>query len=119
MRTKLQSYLYWTTTLLFAFLSFFGGVTELLHTEQAQEGIRALGYPLYFLTILGTAKILGALALVYTRWSTLTEWAYAGFTFDILGASASIWLNGDGLGMALIPLIFLVVLGSSYILWKK
>jgi hypothetical protein len=46
-----------------------------------------LGYPSYLLAILGTAKLLGAPALLQNRFPTLREWAYAGFAFDLIGAN--------------------------------
>jgi uncharacterized membrane protein len=119
MKPRTRSIIYWTVTGIFAFGAFFGGITELMQDPQAQEGIRMLGYPLYFLYILGTAKVLGALALMYTRWPTLTEWAYAGFTFDIIAASLSLAFAGQSVGMALFPLVFLVILSISYAFWKQ
>ena len=53
------------------------------------EGITALGYPLYVLKILGTCKILGAIALAVPGLRRIKEWAYAGFVYDFLGAAAS------------------------------
>ncbi len=81
------------------------------------DGIKALvdlGYPAYFATIIAVAKILGAIALVYRRCPTLTEWAYAGFAFDFIGAGWSMVAAGAGWGSALFVLPFLVVLFASY-----
>jgi len=36
-----------------------------------------LGYPIYFMKILGTAKLVGVAAILYGRFSRLKEWAYA------------------------------------------
>ncbi|MBY0414245.1 MAG: DoxX family protein, partial [Bdellovibrionales bacterium] len=48
----------------------------------------------------------------------LKEWAYAGFAFDFLGATASHALAGDSAN-ALFPLLFFTALISSYLLWYK
>jgi uncharacterized membrane protein len=40
-----------------------------------------LGYPSYFVTILGVSKILGVTALLIPKFPLLKEWAYAGFFF--------------------------------------
>jgi hypothetical protein len=45
-----------------------------------------LGYPIYFLTIIGIWKILGVIALLIPRFPLLKEWAYAGFFFVMSGA---------------------------------
>jgi len=75
-----------------------------------------LGYPPYLLTILGTAKLLGALALLQNRLPTLREWAYAGFTINLLGATASHLFAGDPLSIAMVPAALLAPLAVSYIL---
>lgn len=48
-----------------------------------------LGFPDYFGTIVGTWKVLGAVALVVPRFAIVKEWAYAGFTFTMTGAIAT------------------------------
>ena len=48
--------------------------------------IKELGYPVYFLTILGVWKILGVIALLIPKFPLLKEWAYAGFFFLTTGA---------------------------------
>ena len=48
-----------------------------------------LGYPSYFLVLLGSWKVLGAVALLVPRRALLKEWAYAGAFFTYTGAIAS------------------------------
>ncbi|MBS3083491.1 DoxX family protein [Candidatus Pacearchaeota archaeon] len=110
---------YWIVTLLFTLFMLFSGVSELIGTESGNALIISLGYPLYLNYILGVAKILGAIALIQTKWYVIKEWAYAGFTFDILGATLSYALAGFGIVESLFPLIFLAVMFVSYVLWKK
>nr|WP_245867757.1 DoxX family protein [Flavobacterium lindanitolerans] len=65
-------------------------------------------------------KVLGALVLIIPAApKRLKEWAYAGFTFDFLGASAS-HAAVDGFGFeAVFPLIVLGVLLLSYVSYHK
>ena len=105
--------------MIFIAFMLFSGISELMGTKQGNDLLVHLGYPLYINIILGVAKILGAIALTIPGLKTLKEWAYAGFTFDILGASTSYALNGDNFGDAFMPLIFLLVMFISYALWKK
>jgi hypothetical protein len=51
--------------------------------------IDRLGYPAYFLVILGIWKLLGAVAVIVPRFPLLKEWAYAGVVFNLTGALAS------------------------------
>src|SRR5260370_259391 len=81
--------------------------------------VRPLGYPDYFRSLLGVAKVLGALALLLPRPSILREWAYAGFTFDLLGAFASHALHGDAAAHLAPALIALGLLVASYVLRRR
>jgi len=54
-----------------------------------------LGYPLYFLVILGVWKLLGVIAILIPKFPLLKEWAYAGFFFAMSGAIISHFAKGD------------------------
>jgi DoxX-like family len=56
MKTNLIGYWVTTTILMFAVLS--GGGAELARRRENLEGIVRLGYPLYFVTILGFGRCL-------------------------------------------------------------
>jgi uncharacterized membrane protein YphA (DoxX/SURF4 family) len=85
---------YWITTALIVFELVMGGVWDILRVPQVRGLIERLGYPLYFLTILGIWKLLGAIALIVPRFPRLKEWAYAGVFFDLTGAIASLTASG-------------------------
>jgi hypothetical protein len=123
MQKKTLRIIYWVITLLFALFIGFGAISELVQVESAQKVLTDLGYPTYLNYILGIAKILGVIALIQWKWSTIKEWAYAGFTIDILGAAGSVFFAGGGsgqaIGGALFTLVFLMPLFLSYWLWKK
>src|ERR1700730_13733464 len=85
---------YWATTALLAFELALGGAWDILRVSQVRGLIERLGYPLYFLVILGIWKLLGAIALIIPRFPQLKEWAYAGVLFDLTGAVASLSASG-------------------------
>ena len=85
---------YWVTTALVVFELALGGVWDILRVPQVRDLIERLGYPQYFLVILGIWKLLGAVALVIPRFPRLKEWAYAGVVFDLTGAVASLLASG-------------------------
>lgn len=68
--------------------------------------------------ILGGAKIFGGLAILTGKLPKMNEWAYAGFAFDFLGATASHLISGN-VAYALFPFVFFLVLSVSYTLWHK
>lgn len=104
---------YWAATGLLAAAFVMGGIGDLVHAAPVMEGMRALGYPAYFATILGTWKVLGALAILAPRFPRLKEWAYAGMVFDLTGAVASHLAVGEA-GKIAAPI---VLLGLVYASW--
>ena len=92
---KKANWTYWALTAPFLLLMLAGGVRLLLGAEPNVEGLMHLGYPVYLCKILGSAKLLGVAAILFERFATLKEWAYAGFTFNLLGATASHAFSGD------------------------
>ena len=80
---------YWVTTVLTALLFASGGIMQVLRMPDAVTGIVSLGYPVYFVVLLGIWKILGAAAIVAPGFPRLKEWAYAGIVFDLTGAAVS------------------------------
>jgi hypothetical protein len=116
---KKDKIIFWsTTTLIFLFEGVMPALTS--QSEMAKEGIRHLGYPDYFGTMLAVFKVLGALALIIPQIpSRIKEWAYAGFAIDFIAASVSI-IAIDGLsGLAFFPLIVLAILAASYMYFHK
>ena len=107
---------YWVLTVLVVLSQGISGVMDLIAAAPIVDGLTALGYPPYLVFILGPAKLLGAIALAWRGAPLVKEWAYAGFTFDFLGASLSHALNGDGIDLIAPPLVLLAILVGSYVL---
>jgi hypothetical protein len=107
---------YWTTTTLTAFAFLTGGAAYLSRADFALAGMAALGYPAYFVTILGTWKVLGRLAILAPRLPHLKEWAYAGIAFDLTGAAFSHVAMGDPAEKVIVPLVLLGIAAASWAL---
>lgn len=80
--------IYWSVTGLFILAMLLDEIAGVLRVKGGKEALAHLGYPMYFLTILRTAKILGAIAILQTKFQTIKEWAYAGFTFKFISVFA-------------------------------
>ena len=93
--TKTKKIIYWVATALLALGMLQSGIFAVMHTKEWIDLVTGLGYPVYFLTILGVWKILGVIAILIPRFPLLKEWAYAGFFFAMTGALASHLLMGD------------------------
>jgi uncharacterized membrane protein len=93
--TKRNKTMYWVATSLLALGMLQSGIFAMLRTKEWVELVTGLGYPVYFLTLLGIWKILGVIAILIPRFKLLKEWAYAGFFFAMTGALASHLAIGD------------------------
>jgi uncharacterized membrane protein YphA (DoxX/SURF4 family) len=105
---------YWVTTILAAAAFVVPGLGNLARAPHIAQDMAHLGYPPYFLTVLGTWKVLGAIAVLAPRFPRLKEWAYAGMLFDLTGAAASRAVMGDGATMVIVPLVIAGVVLTSW-----
>ena len=113
MRKRINN-VYWVVTGLMAAFMLMASVPDVLRLPEAVEIFGQLGYPTYLLPYLGTAKILGVVAVLVPGVDRLKEWAYAGLVFDIAGALYSHLSVGDPVSVWGFALIALVLVSSSY-----
>lgn len=107
---------YWVATALLVPVFVGGGVMDLRQTPEVLEGMKALGYPAHFATLLGLWKLAGALTLVVPGFGRVKEWAYAGMFFDLTGAAVAHAAVGDPLAKVVVPLVLTGVLVASWAL---
>jgi len=107
---------YWITTGLVALAFLAGGAMDLSGSPEVVQGLAHLGYPAYFATLLGAWKVLGAAAVLAPKLPLIKEWAYAGFVFDLTGASVSHAASGDGFPQIVTPLVLLALVAASWAL---
>ena len=100
---------YWLATVAVAAELAVGGLWDIMRLPSVRDLVMHLGYPSYFLVLLGSWKVLGAAALVIPRRPVLKEWAYAGAFFTYTGAIASHLAAGYDLAEA-VPLAILTAL---------
>jgi hypothetical protein len=106
---KRNKIIYWVTTGLLAFGMLSQGVAQTFHTKGYVDIIVHLGYPLYFLNIIGVWKILGVITILIPRFQLVKEWSYAGFFFVMSGALFSHIASGDS-ASAVVPSLILLTL---------
>ena len=95
--TKKNKIIYWISTIWLALGMLSTGIVQLLKLQEEADMMTHLGYPLYFLTILGIWKMLGVVTVLIPKFPLLKEWAYAGFFFAMSGAVFSHLASGDGI----------------------
>ncbi|HTF31994.1 MAG TPA: DoxX family protein [Flavitalea sp.] len=112
--TKRNKIIYWIATVWLALGMLSTGVVQLLKEKSDVELIIRLGYPVYFLTILGIWKILGVIVVLVPKFPLLKEWAYAGFFFSMSGAIFSHVASGSPVNEIFPPLLLLILTGVSW-----
>jgi len=113
--------IYWVFTVPLLLLMGAGAVPDILSNPEAVKLIHnQLGYPIYFLPMIGIAKLLGSIALLIPGFPRVKEWIYAGFTFDLLSATISMIAVGqaDAFGVVFMT-IALGFVATSYIYFHK
>lgn len=111
---KRNKIIYWIATSWLALGMLSTAAIQLFHVQEEVDEIVRLGYPVYFLTILGTWKLLGVVVLLIPRSALLKEWAYAGFFFAMSGATFSRLAAGDPIGKIAPSLLLLVLVLVSW-----
>jgi len=107
--------IYWVFTALLAALMLSSAIPEILSTADSVKFMVQLGYPKYLNPFLGVAKLLGVTAILVPGFPKVKEWAYAGFAFDLLGATYSFIAIGTPASQWIFMLVFILLLGVSYV----
>jgi uncharacterized membrane protein YphA (DoxX/SURF4 family) len=110
--TKTRKIIYWIATLWLSLGMTSTGLVQITKMKTGPSGvdsIRGLGYPIYFLTIIGIWKILGSIAVLVPGQALVKEWAYAGFFFLMSGAVISHLMIGEPLN-SILPALLLLAL---------
>src|SRR5260370_2918032 len=119
--TKRNKIIYWISTIWLALGMLSTGTLQLFRAKAEGAlappgvyGITHLGYPVYFLRILGIWKILGVVAVLIPKSPLLKEWAYAVFFFAMSGAVFSHIAIGDPMKETFPALLLLILTVVSW-----
>jgi DoxX-like family len=105
---------YWVVTVLVAYENLDGFVWSVLHIGYITDIATHLGYPLYFINILGTFQLACSVALLVPGLPVVKEWAYTGAFINYSSALASHVIVGDPPGVWTPSVIMLVLLVASW-----
>lgn len=94
-----------------------GAITYFVNYEMTSEMFTSLGVPTEVIYPLAIAKILGVVAIWIIKNKTIKMAAYAGFALDLVAAIISHLMAGDGMFCG--PILPLVLLGVSFVLYRK
>jgi hypothetical protein len=92
---KRDKIIYWVSTIWLGLGMTSTAIVQLLKMKEEVDMMSHLGYPIYFLNVIGVWKILGVVAVLVPGFPLIKEWAYAGFFFVMSGALYSHLALGD------------------------
>ena len=107
---------YWVSTGLVVFFIGSGGLAYVMRVPDVVAGVVALGFPVYFIVLLGVWKVLGSIAILVPRFPLIKEWAYAGIMIDLTGAAVASMATGGAWWHAAAPLLIAVLVVASWAL---
>lgn len=114
--SKRNRIIYWFFNIWLALGMFSTGIVQVFKLKTATDFTANLGYPGYFLTIIGIWKMLGVVAILIPRFPLLKEWAYAGFFFVMTGAIFSHLAMRESVNTLFPPLLLLILTIISWCL---
>lgn len=114
MLQKRSRIVYWVATVWLSLGMVSTGIVQVMQIESEVDFILKLGYPPYFLTLLGVAKFLGVVAVLIPKFPLLKEWAYAGFFFMMSGAIYSHIAMSNPVKDIFPPLLLLLLTMTSW-----
>jgi len=117
--SQAKKIIFWLTTTVIAIAYFTTGLGNLLPFAHIAQDMSHLGYPAYFLKIIGTWKILAAIAVVIPNFQRIKEWAYAGMILDLTGAAFSRYFTGDPWPTIVIPLAISTLITVNYVIRRS
>ena len=108
--------IYWLSTAVLCGIMLYSAQMYFRNTEMVKGFFESFNYPTYFVIPLAVLKVLGVIMILWRKSQWLTEWAYAGFFFDLALAYMAHYHSNDGQEM--FALIALIVIFPSYFLGK-
>jgi hypothetical protein len=91
-------------------------LAQALQVKGVVQGFKPLGYPTYFISLIGVWKMLGIIAILAPKFKLLKEWAYAGIFFTMTGAVISHIASNDVSAQIIAPVVLAVFTVLSWYL---
>jgi DoxX-like family len=115
---KTTKIIYWAATAIVSIMMAYSTYAYLSSPAIAQA-FHHLGFPDYLRVELALAKLIGAIILIAPVSARVKEWAYAGFAIIFISAFVAHTASGDPVAMRAMPIMFLLLLVVSYVMYHK
>ncbi|MBS1504659.1 MAG: DoxX family protein, partial [Bacteroidetes bacterium] len=85
---KATRIIYWISTILVIAMMLYSAYgTFFIHNQEGADVMEKIAIPTYLMQFLAVAKVLGAIVILVPGYPRLKDWAYAGYFFDLAGAT--------------------------------
>ena len=108
--------IFWSIAVLLSAFFILSGYLEITKSPSTYPKTIRMGYPPYFITMLGIAKLAGSAAFLIPAFRRLREWVFAAFTFDVIFAFASGY-SIQSYGDCIKAVIVFIILTITYLLF--
>lgn len=116
---KTNKIIYWITTGIITAMMLFSAFGYFTNPDMKAAFVH-LGFPDYFRIELGVLKVVGALILILPMIpDKIKSFAYFGFALTFISAAIAHTASGDPVSASVMPIVFLVILGVSYLFYRK
>ena len=116
---KKKKIIYWTGIVLISLVFFTSGLFEITRNQIVWDKTINLGYPPYFIVLLGICKISGVIVLLIpNRLNWLKEWVFVGLIYDVVFAFASNYVKASYSDCMTAVIAFILIL-TTYIMFRK
>jgi uncharacterized membrane protein YphA (DoxX/SURF4 family) len=111
---------YWVLTVLAAAMMGLSSYSNILSSPEAVDlVVTKMGYPAYFLPLIGVCKLLGSITILIPGFARIKDWAYAGLMFDITAAMYSFVSIGEPINTWSLLFLPVFLLGGSYFFYIR
>lgn len=112
--------IYWICTIIIVGLMLFSAFgTFFMHNPQGDAMMKQMELPAYLMKFLAVGKVLGAIVILVPGFPRLKEWAYAGYFFDLAGATYCFIASGFPVSAWAPMFVFIALLLGSYFTYHK
>ncbi len=105
---------YWVFTVLMAAAMIFSSVGMVSPNPDSVNLFNQIRFPEYMIPFIGWAKIIGVLVVLIPGNWRIKEWAYAGLTFDVIGAMYCFMAIGLPFTDWAPMFVFVLLIAASY-----
>ena len=113
--------IYWTATVLIILFMLSSVIGTFMgnNSKEVADMMDKMGFKPYLLKGLAVAKAVGIVVLLIPGWPRLKEWVYAGFAYDLIGATYGMIAIGMSPKDWFIMPVAIIILAVSYIYFHK